>query len=106
MSFYNANLHNFCGPFTRSYHPDATRSVTMFSLWIWALVGREARTAPVARRAVVDHGHDLMAGPVFDRLTRRSVTYDLADFRAFGETRSVRRSSRAGATCRRGSGRR
>ena len=30
--FYNANLRNYCGPFTRSYNPDATRSVTLFSI--------------------------------------------------------------------------
>ena len=86
---YNANLRNFCGPFTRSYHPDATRSVTMFSLWIWARVGREYAPLPPLDAPVVDHGHDLMAGPVFDRLTRGSAVYDLADFRAFGETRLV-----------------
>ena len=42
-AFYNANVRSFGGPFTRSYHPDATRSVTLFSLWIWALLGREPR---------------------------------------------------------------
>ncbi|MDQ1481695.1 MAG: hypothetical protein QOI44_2556 [Actinomycetota bacterium] len=86
---YNANLRNFCGPFTRSYHPDATRSVTMLSLWIWALLGREYAPLPPLDAPVVDHGHDLMAGPVFDRLTRGSTVHDLSDFRSFGETRSV-----------------
>jgi hypothetical protein len=86
---YNANLRNFCGPFTRSYHPDATRSVTMFSLWIWALLGREHAPLPPLDAPVVDHGHDLMAGPIFDRLTRGSTVYDLSEFRSFGETRSV-----------------
>ena len=88
-AFYNANLRNFCGPFTRSYHPDATRSVTMFSLWIWALLGRELAPLPALDAAIVDHGHDLMAGPLFDRLTRGSFTYELAEFVAFGETRAV-----------------
>jgi hypothetical protein len=88
-ALYNADLRNFCGPFTRSYHPDATRSVTMLSLWIWALLGREYAPLPPLDAPVVDHGHDLMAGPVFDRLTRGSTVYDLSDFRAFGETRSV-----------------
>jgi hypothetical protein len=86
---YNANLRNFCGPFTRSYHPDATRSVTMLSLWIWALLGREHAPLPSLDAPVVDHGHDLMAGPIFERLARGAHTYDLADFRAFGETRVV-----------------
>jgi hypothetical protein len=88
-ALYNANLRNFCGPFTRSYHPDATRSVTMFSLWIWAVLGREYAPLPPLDAPVVDHGHDLMAGPVFDRLTRGSAVYDLSDFRSFGATRSV-----------------
>jgi len=87
--FYNANLRNFCGPFTRSYHPDATRSVTMFSLWVWALLGRERAPLPPLDALVVDHGHDLMAGPIFARLAGRPVDYDLADFRAFGATRLV-----------------
>jgi hypothetical protein len=86
---YNANLRNFCGPFTRSYHPDATRSVTMLSLWIWALLGREYAPLPPLDAPIVDHGHDLMAGPIFERLARVSPTYDLAGFRAFGETRVV-----------------
>jgi len=87
--FYNANLRNFCGPFTRSYHPDATRSVTMFSLWVWALLGRERAPLPPLDAPVVDHGHDLMAGPIFARLAGEPVDYDLADFRAFGATRLV-----------------
>jgi hypothetical protein len=87
--FYNANLRNFCGPFTRSYHPDATRSVTMFSLWVWALLGRERAPLPPLEALVVDHGHDLMAGPIFARLADQPVGYDLADFRAFGATREV-----------------
>jgi hypothetical protein len=88
-ALYNANLRNFCGPFTRSYHPDATRSVTMFSLWIWALVGRELAPLPALDAPVVDHGHDLMAGPLFDRLARGSLPFDPAEFRSFGETRAV-----------------
>lgn len=87
--FYNANLRNFCGPFTRSYHPDATRSVTMLSLWIWALLGREHAALPSLDAPVVDHGHDLMAGPVFARLASEPASYDLADFRAFRQTRHV-----------------
>jgi hypothetical protein len=86
---YNANLRNFCGPFTRSYHPDATRSVTMLSLWIWALLGREYAPLPSLDVPIVDHGHDLMAGPIFERLTHGSRINDLAQFRTFGETRVV-----------------
>lgn len=92
---YNANLRNFCGPFTRSYHPDATRSVTMLALWIWALLGREHAPLPSLDAPVVDHGHDLMAGPIFDRLARAS-TLDLSDFRTFGGTRSVAQELRRG----------
>jgi hypothetical protein len=88
-AFYNANLRNWCGPYTRSYHPDATRSVTMFSLWIWALLGRAHAPLPALDAPVVDHGHDLMAGPIFARLADEPVSYDLADFRAFTGTRAV-----------------
>jgi hypothetical protein len=87
--FYNANLRNYCGPFTRSYNPDATRSVTLLSLWIWALLGRERAPLPPLDAPVVEHGHDLMAGPLFARLAGPPAGYDLADFCAFGETRRV-----------------
>lgn len=87
--FYNANLRNWCGPFTRSYHPDATQSVSLFSLWIWALLGRERAPLPPLDAAVVDHGHDLMAGPVFARLAGEPVGYDLADFRSFQQPRHL-----------------
>jgi hypothetical protein len=97
--FYNANLRNWCGPYTRSYHPDATRSVTMFSLWIWALLGRAHAPLPALDAPVVDHGHDLMAGPIFARLADEPVSYDLADFRAFTGTRAVGQSSRGTGMC-------
>ena len=87
--FYNANLRNYCGPFTRSYNPDATRSVTLLSLWIWALLGRERAPLPPLDAPVVEHGHDLMAGPIFARLAGPPTSYDLADFRAFGQTRQA-----------------
>lgn len=87
--YYNANLRNYCGPFTRSYHPDATRSVTLFSLWIWALLGREYAPLPALEAAEVDHGHDLMAGPLFARLAGEPSGYDLSDFRAFRGARAV-----------------
>jgi hypothetical protein len=88
-AFYNANLRNWCGPYTRSYHPDATRSVTMFSLWIWALLGHARAPLPALEAPVVDHGHDLMAGPIFARLAGEPGGYDLADFRGFTGTRAV-----------------
>jgi hypothetical protein len=88
-AFYNANLRNWCGPYTRSYHPDATRSVTMFALWIWALLGRDHAPFPALKAPAVDHGHDLMAGPIFARLAGEPAGYDLADFRRFAGTRRV-----------------
>ena len=43
--FHHAGLANFCGPYTRSYGPDATRTVTLIALWIWAAFGRARRPA-------------------------------------------------------------
>lgn len=65
---YNPHLRNFCGPYTRSYSPDARRSVSLFSLWLWAAYGREFAPMPDLDAESVDHGHDLMAGSVFARL--------------------------------------
>jgi hypothetical protein len=91
--FYNANLRTFCGPFTRSYNPDATRSVTLFSLWMWAALGRERAPLPPlpgpGSEEVVDHGHDLMAGPLFARLAGAPTHTDLAGFATFGGTHRV-----------------
>lgn len=87
--FYHANLRNYCGPFTRSYNPDATRSVTLFSLWIWARLGREYAPLPSLDAPVVDHGHDLMAGALFARVADAPHGDDLAGFRAFGPTRQL-----------------
>ncbi len=96
-SFYNANLENFCGPFTRSYNPDATRSVTLLSLWIWALLGRDHAPLPEIADGVA-HGHDLMAGPLFARLAGPPEQYDLEDFVRFTGTRTVAQELARGRT--------
>jgi hypothetical protein len=88
-AFYNANLRNFCGPYTRSYGADARRSVSLFSLWIWAVLGREFAPLPDLDAPSVDHGHDLMAGPVFARLAPSSVP---DAFRRFAGTHTVRQA--------------
>ena len=69
-SFHHAGLANFCGPYTRSYGPDATRTVTLMALWIWAAFGPQAAPLPDLDGEVIDHGHDLMAGPLVARLAR------------------------------------
>ena len=97
-AFFNANVRSFGGPFTRSYHPDATRSVTLFSLWIWALLGRELAPLPPIDTEPVDHGHDLMAGPLFARLAGEPRGDDLSEFRAFGGLTASSRSSRVTGT--------
>jgi hypothetical protein len=84
--FFNANLQNFCGPYTRSYGADARTSVSLFSIWLWAILGREFAPLPDLDAPRVDHGHDLMAGPVFARLAPSSVP---DAFRRFGDTRAV-----------------
>jgi hypothetical protein len=91
-AFYNANLRNFCGPFTRSYDPDATCSVSLFSLWIWAILGRDLAPLPALDAPAVDHGHDLMAGPLFARLAGGPTAVDLGDFRDFRGERFVEQS--------------
>jgi hypothetical protein len=85
-AFYNASLRNFCGPYTRSYGADARTSVSLFSIWLWAVLGREYAPLPDLDAPSVDHGHDLMAGPVFARLVPPSVP---DAFRHFTDTHSV-----------------
>ena len=66
--FFNPGLGTFAGPFTRAYDPDARRAVTLMSLWVWADQGRALAPLPDLDTELVDHGHDLMAGPVIARL--------------------------------------
>ncbi len=43
---YHPRLRNWCGPYGRSYGPDATRSVTLLGLWHWAAWGRARAPLP------------------------------------------------------------
>ncbi len=96
--FFHAELRNFCGPYTRSYHPDANRSVALFALWIWAVLGREYAPLPPLDGPVVDHGHDLMCGPLLARLAGDPGADASADFRSFRGPRSVRQELAHGRT--------
>ncbi len=66
--WFQPSLGNWCGPYTRSYHPNAARSVTLLSLWHWARDGRAGASLPDLAADEIDHCHDLMAGPVIARL--------------------------------------
>ncbi|MHB1974207.1 MAG: hypothetical protein ACYCR4_07950 [Acidimicrobiales bacterium] len=80
---YNPMLRNWCGPYTRSYGPDATRSVTLLGLWYEAAMGEELAPLPALpppgggelhhaelHHAELHHANDVMAGPVVARLAR------------------------------------
>jgi hypothetical protein len=86
--FHHAGLVNFCGPYTRSYGPDATATVTLIALWIWAAFGRSVAPLPDIDEDVIDHGHDLLAGPVVARLVR--APRDGADRASFGRFTGAR----------------
>lgn len=89
--FHHAGLANFCGPYTRSYGPDATQTVTLIALWIWAAFGRQAAPLPDIDAEVIDHGHDLMAGALVARLARApEAESDRASFFAFTGARHIR----------------
>ncbi len=91
-TFHHAGLGNFCGPYTRSYGPDATRTVTLMALWIWASFGRPLAPLPDLDAPVVDHGHDLMAGPLIGRLAVAPADEaDRASFLHFDGARQIRR---------------
>ncbi len=88
-AYYHPGLRNWCGPYTRSYHPDATRSVTLLALWIWATFGRDVAPLPTFATTDVDHCHDLMAGPVLARLAGAPRTVDRSDFTTFEAPRRL-----------------
>ncbi|MDQ6696320.1 MAG: hypothetical protein M3Z46_02540, partial [Actinomycetota bacterium] len=89
--FHHAGLANFCGPYTRSYGPDATMTVTLIALWIWAAFGRTAAPLPDIDAENIDHGHDLMAGPLIARLARPpEAAADRASFHGFTGDRHIR----------------
>ena len=89
VSMYHAGLRNFCGPYTRSYHPDATRSIALFALWQWALFGWEHAPIPSLDDPVIDHCHDLLAGPLFARLAAAPEDVDLTAMTSFTGGRTV-----------------
>ncbi len=67
LDFYSPALRNWAGPYTRSYHPDVTRSVAKAGVWFWAEFGRDRAPVPPLT-ADVHHGHDLTSGSVIARL--------------------------------------
>ena len=67
-AIYHPALRNWCEPFTHSYHPDATRSVTLLALWKWARDGRNSLPLSNLDHFPIDHCHDIMAGTVIARL--------------------------------------
>jgi len=73
--FFNPHLGTFGGPFTRSYDPDARKAVTLMSLWVWADRGRAVAPLPDLDADVVEHGHDLMAGPLIARLASPATRF-------------------------------
>lgn len=87
--WYHAGLRNWCGPFTRSYGPDATRTLAKLGLWVWAVCGRSVAPLPDLDAASIDHGHDLMAGPVIARLAQRPDDDVCQRFASFGSRRTL-----------------
>ncbi len=67
LDYYHPGLLNWVGPYTRSYGPDATRSLTLLGLWLWCALGEDAAPVPPIAHGLA-HGHDLMVGPVVARL--------------------------------------
>ncbi len=73
---YNPVLRNWCGPYTRSYGPDVTRSVTLLGLWYEAAMGEDLAPLPALpppgegelHHLELHHANDVMAGPVVARL--------------------------------------
>ncbi len=72
MERYHDRLRNWCGPFTRTYGPDATRSATLLGLWHAAVNGMKdaplPALVPAGEPGETHHGNDVMAGPVIARL--------------------------------------
>jgi len=90
-SYFNPTLRNFCGPYTRSYHPDATRSVAEVALWIWGAFGRDVAPLPDLDAIEIHHSHDLMWGPVVARLVHPPASVAASAFRE-ASTRTLRQT--------------
>ncbi len=87
--WYHAGLRNWVGPYTRSYGPDATRTLAKLSLWVWAVCGRELAPLPHLGARTVDHCHDLTAGPVIARLAQRPADDVCRAFASFSGPRRL-----------------
>ena len=68
--FFHADLGNLAGPYTRTYGMDLGRYLGAVGLWWWARWGREGAPLPDLGATSIDHGHDLLAGPLVARLER------------------------------------
>ncbi|MFB7873986.1 hypothetical protein ACFC06_01955 [Nocardia sp. NPDC056064] len=62
--FFDADLGNLTGPYSRAHFPDMNTYVALSALWIWARTG--VRVGPAFEDAphLATHGHDIMLGPL------------------------------------------
>jgi hypothetical protein len=77
--FFHAGLGNLVGPHSRTYGTDMGRYLAAVGLWWWPAFGRAAAPLPDIDATSIDHGHDLLLGPLVARLAGR-VPAGLAEF--------------------------
>ncbi len=67
-TFFHAGMRNLIGPFDRAYGMDMTRYLAMVGLWWIPAFGGGDAPVPELTADVIDHGHDLLVGPLVARL--------------------------------------
>ncbi len=77
--FFHAGLGNLVGPYSRTYGIDMGRYLAAVGLWWWPTFGRSASPLPDLDADSINHGHDLLLGPLVSRLAGR-IPAGMAEF--------------------------
>lgn len=77
--FFHAGLGNLIGPYSRAYGIDMGRYLAAVGLWWWPTFGRSAAPLPDLDAVSINHGHDLLLGPLVSRLAGR-IPAGMAEF--------------------------
>ncbi|KAH7176728.1 hypothetical protein EDB81DRAFT_49498 [Dactylonectria macrodidyma] len=67
---WHPGLRNIAGPWDRAYGHDMNRYLSLMSLWLWPLIGKE-NTGLVERPETMSHSADYSWGPVFAVLAEK-----------------------------------
>ncbi|TLS30351.1 hypothetical protein PpBr36_03213 [Pyricularia pennisetigena] len=78
---YQPNFRTGAGPWDRAYGYDENRYLSLMSLWIWTLVGKESSSLAGKPAAVMSHSADFAWAPLFAALAETNEKFISEDVR-------------------------